>query len=116
MFLPLCARHARHLWGTFCGRNRSALKLETWPDNRTSRGRNERGSQGFVAAKLAGLKWQDIDFENLQIDVQRSVVDQVVGLCKTEASRVKSSQFGHLRSTADAGKMSRATEGRCDGE
>jgi len=36
---------------------------------------------------LAGLKWQDIDFENMQIDVNRSVVSQVVGRCKTEASQ-----------------------------
>jgi integrase len=37
--------------------------------------------------ELSGLKWQDIDFANLQIDVQRSVVDQVVGRCKTEVSQ-----------------------------
>lgn len=42
---------------------------------------------GLRRGELAGLKWQDIDFENLQIDVQRSVVDQVVGRCKTEASQ-----------------------------
>ncbi len=34
-----------------------------------------------------GLRWGDIDFANLQIDVQRSVVDQVLGRCKTEASQ-----------------------------
>jgi integrase len=42
---------------------------------------------GLRRGELAGLKWQDIDFANLQIDVQRSVVDQVVGRCKTEASQ-----------------------------
>ena len=42
---------------------------------------------GLRRGELTGLKWQDIDFENLQIDVQRSVVDQVVGRCKTEASQ-----------------------------
>jgi len=42
---------------------------------------------GLRRGELAGLKWQDIDFQNLQIDVQRSVVDQVVGRCKTEASQ-----------------------------
>jgi integrase len=36
---------------------------------------------------LAGLKWTDIDFLNLQIDVSRSVVDQHVGRCKTEISQ-----------------------------
>ena len=34
---------------------------------------------GLCRGELAGLKWQDIDFANLQIYVQRSVVDQVVG-------------------------------------
>jgi integrase len=42
---------------------------------------------GLRRGELAGLKWQDIDLQNLQIDVQRSVVDQVVGRCKTEASQ-----------------------------
>ncbi len=42
---------------------------------------------GLRRGELAGLKWQDIDFQNLQIDVQRSVVNQVVGRCKTEASQ-----------------------------
>ena len=42
---------------------------------------------GLRRGELAGLKWQDIDFQNLQIDVQRSIVSQVVGRCKTEASQ-----------------------------
>jgi len=42
---------------------------------------------GLRRGELAGLKWQDIDFENMQIDVNRSVVSQVVGRCKTEASQ-----------------------------
>lgn len=42
---------------------------------------------GLRRGELAGLKWQDIDFENLQIDVNKSVVSQVVGRCKTEASQ-----------------------------
>jgi integrase len=36
---------------------------------------------------LAGLRWHDIDFEQLTITVQRSVVDQIVGRAKTEASQ-----------------------------
>jgi integrase len=35
---------------------------------------------------LAGLRWHDIDFERLTLTVQRSLVDQVVGPVKTEAS------------------------------
>jgi integrase len=42
---------------------------------------------GLRRGELAGLKWQDLDFEKLQIDVHRSVVNQVVGRCKTEASQ-----------------------------
>jgi integrase len=34
-----------------------------------------------------GLKWKDIDRKSLQMDVTRSVVDGVVGKCKTEISR-----------------------------
>jgi integrase len=42
---------------------------------------------GLRRGELAGLKWQDVDFENMQIDVNRSVVSPVVGRCKTEASQ-----------------------------
>lgn len=42
---------------------------------------------GLRRGELAGLKWADIDFLNLQIHVSRSVVDQHVGRCKTEVSQ-----------------------------
>ena len=42
---------------------------------------------GLCRGELAGVKWQDFDFAGLDIDVQRSVVDQFVGRCKTEASQ-----------------------------
>ena len=42
---------------------------------------------GLRRGELAGLKWADIDFLKLQIDVSRSVVDQHVGRCKTEISQ-----------------------------
>jgi integrase len=41
---------------------------------------------GLRRGELAGLRWSDIDFKELQINVTRSVVDQVVGRCKTESS------------------------------
>jgi len=41
---------------------------------------------GLRRGELAGLKWADIDFENLIVNVVRSVVDQRTGKCKTEAS------------------------------
>jgi integrase len=42
---------------------------------------------GLRRGELAGLKWEDVDFLNLQLNVTRSVVDQHVGRCKTEISR-----------------------------
>jgi integrase len=45
------------------------------------------GITGLRRGELIGLKWDDIDFENLQVNVIRSVVHQVVGNCKTEASQ-----------------------------
>jgi integrase len=42
---------------------------------------------GLRRGELCGIKWKDIDFGRLLIDVQRSVVDQIVGRCKTEASQ-----------------------------
>jgi integrase len=44
-------------------------------------------SLGLRRGELAGLRWQDADFDQLTITVQRSVVDQVIGYTKTEASQ-----------------------------
>ena len=38
-------------------------------------------------SEVLGLKWMDIDWKTLQMDVTRSVVDGIVGKCKTETSR-----------------------------
>jgi integrase len=42
---------------------------------------------GLRRGEMAGLKWEDIDFLNLQINVSRSVVEQHGGRCKTEISQ-----------------------------
>jgi integrase len=42
---------------------------------------------GLRASELFGLKWTDIDFIKNEIRVTRSIVLQVVGPCKTEASQ-----------------------------
>jgi len=42
---------------------------------------------GLRASELLGLKWQDVDFESLEISLNRGVVHQVVGELKTEASQ-----------------------------
>ena len=42
---------------------------------------------GLRRSELLGLKWCDVDFERLEIHVVRAIVHQVVGRCKTEASK-----------------------------
>lgn len=42
---------------------------------------------GLRANELLGLKWQDVDFESLEISINCSVVHQVVGELKKEASQ-----------------------------
>ena len=42
---------------------------------------------GLRMSELFGLKWRDVDFQSSQLSVIRSIVDQVVGPCKTEASQ-----------------------------
>ena len=42
---------------------------------------------GLRASELLGLKWNDVDFESLEISLNRGVVHQMVGELKTEASR-----------------------------
>jgi integrase len=37
-------------------------------------------------SELLALRWSDVDFENLELQVTRSIWHQVVGNCKTEAS------------------------------
>lgn len=41
---------------------------------------------GIRRGELAGLQWKDVDFKRLVLRIRRSVVDQVTGRCKTEAS------------------------------
>jgi len=42
---------------------------------------------GLRRGKLFALKWTDIDFWNLVIEIRRSICEGVVGSCKTETSR-----------------------------
>lgn len=41
---------------------------------------------GLRRGELIGLRWQDVDFENLILHIRRSVVAMVEGAPKTEAS------------------------------
>lgn len=42
---------------------------------------------GMRRSKLMGLQWCDLDFFEMRINIVRSVVNQAIGNCKTEASR-----------------------------
>jgi len=42
---------------------------------------------GLRMSELFGLKWKDVDFQSSQLSVTRSIVNQVIGPCKTEASQ-----------------------------
>jgi len=42
---------------------------------------------GLRASELFGLKWIDVNFNSNEISVTRSIVNQVIGSCKTEASQ-----------------------------
>ena len=42
---------------------------------------------GLRRSELLALKWGDVEFDNLQIRVRRSIYMNVVGDCKTEASK-----------------------------
>jgi integrase len=42
---------------------------------------------GLRRSELFALKWSDVDFSNLRVDVRRSIYLRNIGDCKTEASR-----------------------------
>jgi integrase len=42
---------------------------------------------GLRMSELFALKWSDVKFDGGELDVRRSVVKQIVGSCKTEASQ-----------------------------
>jgi integrase len=41
---------------------------------------------GLRVSELLALRWRDVDFGNLELNVSRLIWHQVVGDCKTEAS------------------------------
>ena len=51
---------------------------------------------GLRQSELFALKWKDVDFKNKQLWVMRSIVQQVVGKCKTEASQKPVPLHDHL--------------------
>jgi integrase len=51
---------------------------------------------GLRQSELFALKWKDVDFKNKQLWVTRSIVQQIVGRCKTEASQKPVPLHDHL--------------------
>ena len=69
----LDASELRRLFGQLGIRERAMIMIEALT--------------GIRRSELMGLKWKDIDFISGRIEITRSVVDQAVGQCKTEASQ-----------------------------
>jgi len=42
---------------------------------------------GLRRSEIFALKWKDVDFQGKQIHVTRSIVQKVIGICKTESSQ-----------------------------
>jgi len=42
--------------------------------------------EGLLLSELLAIHWSDVDFENLEFRVTRSIWHQIVGRCKTESS------------------------------
>jgi len=51
---------------------------------------------GLRRSELFALKWKDVDFEAKQIHVRRSIVQNVIGICKTESSQKPVPAHDHL--------------------
>src|ERR1700723_3726448 len=58
---------------------------------------------GLRQSELFGLRWSDLDFDNAEINVVRSVVHGVISRCKTESSAKQSQgEASHLGTEHDA--------------
>jgi integrase len=51
---------------------------------------------GLRTSELFALQWKDVDFEAKQIHVNRSIVQNVIGICKTESSQKPVPVHEHL--------------------
>jgi integrase len=65
---------------------------------------------GLRASELFGLKWTDVNFEKNEVSVTRSIVMQVVGSCKTEASQKPVPFDRFSRQHSALGALTRSTK------
>ncbi len=78
----LTTNEVRHLLAALKPRERTLVLLDV--------------ATGLSQSELFALKWKDVDFVNKQLWVSRSIVQQVVGCCKTEASQKPVPLHRHL--------------------
>lgn len=71
--VPLDAGEIASLVGELGQRERAMLFLDA--------------ATGLRRSELRGLKWKDVNFETLELSVERSIVGKAVGKCKTEVSK-----------------------------
>ena len=71
-------------------------------------------STGLRIDELLALQWSDIDFENLEISVTRSISLQHIGECKTEDSRKLVPMDAEIAESLWPGGITAATHSRKD--
>ena len=69
----LTSSEVQSLLASLCGKERTLVLLAV--------------TTGLRRSELFALKWKDVDFHTKQIYVTRSIVQNVVGFCKTESSQ-----------------------------
>ena len=69
----LTSNEVRALLANLCFRGRTLVLLAV--------------TTGLRRSELFALKWKDVDFQAKQIHVTRSIVQNVIGVCKTESSQ-----------------------------
>jgi integrase len=69
----LTSSEVQSLLASLCGKERTLVLLAV--------------TTGLRRSELFALKWKDVDFHTKQIYVTRSIVQNVVGICKTESSQ-----------------------------
>jgi integrase len=72
-------------------------------------------STGLRIDELLALQWSDIDFENLEISVTRSISLQHIGECKTEDSRKLVPMDAEIAESLWPGGITAATHSRRTG-